>query len=209
MRLDRVVPLTPGATDSYRMVFFHDEVPRFANQRVRVVEVHEQATGIGTPSDSPPNVPPASRPQQTSAENPDRPPSFRSERQRAERKPPQRSTDRPVCGQAQRVLAGDEIFGRSPAGNLVDSPNSRGRRKELRIISARLAFRLSRAPAEQFLRTTRAPRTESNHASAERQSIRPVGSAEEPKSAPTSNLPATDERSESAWQNRRIPRPNC
>ena len=31
-----------------------------------------------------------------------------------------------MCRQQQRVLAGDEIFGRSPAGNLVDSPNSKG-----------------------------------------------------------------------------------
>jgi hypothetical protein len=29
-----------GGTDSYRMVFFHDEVPKFASQRVRVAEVH-------------------------------------------------------------------------------------------------------------------------------------------------------------------------
>ncbi len=44
VRADRVVPLAPGATDSYRMVFFHDEVPRFASQRVRVVEIHDQPT---------------------------------------------------------------------------------------------------------------------------------------------------------------------
>jgi hypothetical protein len=47
VRAERVVPLAPGATDSYRMVFFHDEVPRFASQRVRVVEAHEQAPAGG------------------------------------------------------------------------------------------------------------------------------------------------------------------
>ena len=155
-----------------------------------------------------PNVPPASLPQQTSAENPDRPPSFRSERQRAERKPLLRSNSLPVCGPAQRVLAGDEIFGRSPAGNLVDSPDSNGCRKELRIISAWLPFSLSRAPAEQFLRTTRARRTRSSHVAIETQSIQPVGPAEESKSAPASCLPATDEQTESAWQNRRSPLSN-
>jgi hypothetical protein len=41
VRAERVVPIASGATDSYRMVFFHDEVPRFASQRVRVTEVHE------------------------------------------------------------------------------------------------------------------------------------------------------------------------
>jgi hypothetical protein len=38
---DKVTPIPAGGTDSYRMVFFHDEVPRFASQRVRVTEVHE------------------------------------------------------------------------------------------------------------------------------------------------------------------------
>jgi hypothetical protein len=47
VRSERVVPLAPGATDSYRMVFFHDEVPRFASQRVRVVEIHEQPPAAG------------------------------------------------------------------------------------------------------------------------------------------------------------------
>jgi hypothetical protein len=37
----KVTPIPAGGTDSYRMVFFHDEVPRFASQRVRVTEVHE------------------------------------------------------------------------------------------------------------------------------------------------------------------------
>jgi hypothetical protein len=36
-----VKPIPAGGVDSYRMVFFHDEVPRFKSQRVRVVEVHE------------------------------------------------------------------------------------------------------------------------------------------------------------------------
>jgi hypothetical protein len=47
VRSEQVVPLAPGATDSYRMVFFHDEVPRFASQRVRVVEVHDQPPAGG------------------------------------------------------------------------------------------------------------------------------------------------------------------
>lgn len=34
-------PIAAGGVDSYRMVFFHDEVPKFTSQRVRVVEVHE------------------------------------------------------------------------------------------------------------------------------------------------------------------------
>lgn len=38
---EKVTPIPAGGTDSYRMVFFHDEVPRFASQRVRVTEVHE------------------------------------------------------------------------------------------------------------------------------------------------------------------------
>lgn len=38
---EKVTPIVAGGTDSYRMVFFHDEVPRFATQRVRVAEVHE------------------------------------------------------------------------------------------------------------------------------------------------------------------------
>jgi len=49
VRAESVVPLAPGATDSFRMVFFHDEVPRFASQRVRVVEVHEESAGAGHP----------------------------------------------------------------------------------------------------------------------------------------------------------------
>jgi hypothetical protein len=47
VRAERVVPIASGATDSYRMVFFHDEVPKFASQRVRVVEVHEQPPAGG------------------------------------------------------------------------------------------------------------------------------------------------------------------
>lgn len=43
VRPDKVVPLAPGAKDSFRMVFFHDEVPKFTNQRVRVVDVIERA----------------------------------------------------------------------------------------------------------------------------------------------------------------------
>lgn len=35
-----VKAIPAGGVDSYRMVFFHDEVPRFASQRVRVSEVH-------------------------------------------------------------------------------------------------------------------------------------------------------------------------
>ena len=35
-----VKPIPAGGVDSYRMVFFHDEVPRFTSQRVRVTEVH-------------------------------------------------------------------------------------------------------------------------------------------------------------------------
>lgn len=34
-----IVPLAPGEADSFRMVFFGDEVPRFAAHRVTVVEV--------------------------------------------------------------------------------------------------------------------------------------------------------------------------
>jgi hypothetical protein len=47
VRTERVVPLAAGASDSYRMVFFHDEVPKFTSQRVRVVEVHEQPPAGG------------------------------------------------------------------------------------------------------------------------------------------------------------------
>jgi hypothetical protein len=39
---EKVTPIPAGGTDSYRMVFFHDEVPRFVSQRVRVSEVHEK-----------------------------------------------------------------------------------------------------------------------------------------------------------------------
>ncbi|HXC53341.1 MAG TPA: FxLYD domain-containing protein [Candidatus Limnocylindrales bacterium] len=35
-----VKAIPAGGVDSYRMVFFHDEVPRFTSQRVRVSEVH-------------------------------------------------------------------------------------------------------------------------------------------------------------------------
>jgi len=35
-----VKPIPAGGVDSYRMVFFHDEIPKFASQRVRVSEVH-------------------------------------------------------------------------------------------------------------------------------------------------------------------------
>jgi len=38
---DKVTPIAAGGTDSYRMVFFHEEVPRFASQRVRITEIHE------------------------------------------------------------------------------------------------------------------------------------------------------------------------
>ncbi|HEY2776220.1 MAG TPA: FxLYD domain-containing protein [Candidatus Binatia bacterium] len=38
---EEVKAIPAGGTDSYRMVFFHDEVPKFKNQRVRVTEVHE------------------------------------------------------------------------------------------------------------------------------------------------------------------------
>lgn len=36
-----VKPIAAGGVDAYRMVFFHDEVPRFTSQRVRVVQVHK------------------------------------------------------------------------------------------------------------------------------------------------------------------------
>jgi hypothetical protein len=35
-----VKPIPAGGVDTYRMVFFHDEVPHFTSQRVRVREVH-------------------------------------------------------------------------------------------------------------------------------------------------------------------------
>ena len=35
-----VKSIPAGGSDSYRMVFFHDEVARFVSQRVRVAEVH-------------------------------------------------------------------------------------------------------------------------------------------------------------------------
>jgi hypothetical protein len=35
-----VKPVPAGGVDTYRMVFFHDEVPHFTSQRVRVSEVH-------------------------------------------------------------------------------------------------------------------------------------------------------------------------
>ena len=38
---EKVAPIAAGGTDSYRMVFFHDEVPKFASQRVRVAAVYE------------------------------------------------------------------------------------------------------------------------------------------------------------------------
>ena len=38
-----VNPIPAGGVDSYRMVFFHDEVPRFTSQRVRVAEVHVES----------------------------------------------------------------------------------------------------------------------------------------------------------------------
>lgn len=38
---DKVTPIPAGGTDNYRMVFFHDEVPPFTSQRVRVTEIHE------------------------------------------------------------------------------------------------------------------------------------------------------------------------
>lgn len=40
---EKVKPIPAGGTDAWRMVFFHDEVPRFTSQRVRVTEVHEKA----------------------------------------------------------------------------------------------------------------------------------------------------------------------
>jgi hypothetical protein len=43
VHVDQVKPIPAGGVDSYRMVFFHDEVPHFTSQRVRVVEVHDQA----------------------------------------------------------------------------------------------------------------------------------------------------------------------
>jgi hypothetical protein len=39
---EKVQAIPAGGVDSYRMVFFHDEVPRFASQRVRVSEVHAE-----------------------------------------------------------------------------------------------------------------------------------------------------------------------
>jgi hypothetical protein len=83
VRSERVVPLAPGATDSYRMVFFHDEVPKFASQRVRVVEIHEQPPAGGqaktaaadpargeTPAAAPlaPSAPGAAKPATTAKE---------------------------------------------------------------------------------------------------------------------------------------------
>lgn len=38
-----VKSIPAGGVDSYRMVFFHDEVPRFSSQRVRVAEVHMES----------------------------------------------------------------------------------------------------------------------------------------------------------------------
>jgi hypothetical protein len=40
---EQVRSIPAGGVDSYRMVFFHDEVPRFTSQRVRVSEVHTEA----------------------------------------------------------------------------------------------------------------------------------------------------------------------
>ncbi|MFN2427544.1 MAG: FxLYD domain-containing protein [Candidatus Binatia bacterium] len=48
-----VTPIPAGGVDSYRMVFFHDEVPRFTSQRVRVVEVHDQGAAAPAPQAAP------------------------------------------------------------------------------------------------------------------------------------------------------------
>ncbi|MEO5739522.1 MAG: FxLYD domain-containing protein [Vicinamibacterales bacterium] len=39
---EKVKPIPAGGVDTYRMVFFHDEVPKFAKHRVRVTEIHNQ-----------------------------------------------------------------------------------------------------------------------------------------------------------------------
>lgn len=41
---DEVVPLAAGAVDTFRMVFFPDEIPAFREPRVRVAEVHAETT---------------------------------------------------------------------------------------------------------------------------------------------------------------------
>ena len=40
VRAEEVKSIPAGGVDTYRMVFFHDEVPHFTSQRVRVSEVH-------------------------------------------------------------------------------------------------------------------------------------------------------------------------